>query len=86
MSATIADHPERLNLAEQVARVERSQEETRKFVAEQHKLITEQSKLLAETVPLRVSRFVTPTAVVVAAIGALIAAAPVLTRWSCGGG
>jgi hypothetical protein len=34
----MADYPDRLNLAEQVARIERSQEETRKLVAEQHKL------------------------------------------------
>ncbi len=86
LNATIADHPERLDLAEQVARVERSQEKTRKFVAEQHKLMAEQSKLPAETVTLRVSHFVTPTAAVVATIGALIAAAPVLTRSFCGGG
>ena len=86
MSATMTDYPERLNLAEQVARIERSQEETRKFVAEQHKLMAEQGKLLAETMNLRVSRFVTPTAAVVAALGALTAAAPVLARWFGGGG
>lgn len=100
MSASMADYPERLNLAEQVARIERSQEETRKFVAEQHKLMAEQSKLLseerklsseqikllAEAGNLRVSRFLTPTAAVVAAIAALTAAAPVLVRWLGGGG
>jgi len=100
VSTTTADYPERLNLAEQVARIERSQEETRKFVAEQHKLMAEQSKLLseerklsseqiklmAEAGNLRVSRFLTPTAAVVAAIAALTAAAPVLVRWLGGGG
>lgn len=86
MSATVADYPERLNLAEQVARIERSQKETRKFVAEQHKLMAEQSKLLAEAGNLRVSRFVTPTAAIIAALGALTAAAPVLVRWFGGGG
>jgi len=100
VSTTTADYPERLNLAEQVARIERSQEETRKFVAEQHKLMAEQSKLLAEERKLsseqikllaeagnlRVSRFLTPTAAVVAAIAALTAAAPVLVRWLSGGG
>jgi len=100
VSTTTADYPERLNLAEQVARIERSQEETRKFVAEQHKLMAEQSKLLAEERKLsseqiklmaeagnlRVSRFLTPTAAVVAAIAALTAAAPVLVRWLGGGG
>ncbi len=79
MSASMADYPERLNLAEQVARIERSQEETRKFVAEQH-------KLMGEAGNLRVSRFLTPTAAVVAAIAALTAAAPVLVRWFGRGG
>ena len=86
MSTTFVDYPERLNLAEQVARIECSQEETRKFVAEQHKLMAEQSKLLAEAGNLRVSRFVTPTAAVIAALAALTAAAPVLVRWFGGGG
>ena len=86
MSTTFADYPGRLNLAEQVARIERSQEETRKFVAEQHKLMVKQNKLLAEAGNLRVSRFVTPTAAVIAALAALTAAAPVLVRWFGGGG
>lgn len=37
-----------LNIAELVARIERQQEETRKFVSEQHKLTAEANKLLAE--------------------------------------
>jgi hypothetical protein len=37
--------PAPLEVAEQVARIERMQEETRKFVAEQHKLIAEAAKL-----------------------------------------
>ena len=86
MSTTMADYPERLNLAEQVARIEHSQEETRKFVAEQHKLMAEQSKLMAVAGNLRVSRFVTPTAAVIAALAALTAATPVLIRWLGGGG
>lgn len=40
-----AEYIEGLNLAEQVARIERAQEETRKFVAEQHKLMAEGNKL-----------------------------------------
>lgn len=79
MSTTADNYAERLNLAEQVARIERSQEETRKFVAEQHKLMAEASNL-------RITRIVTPTAAIVAAIGALTAAAPVLARWFSGGG
>lgn len=34
-----------LDLQEQVARIERAQEETRKFAAEQHKLTAEAAKL-----------------------------------------
>lgn len=37
-----------LDMAEQVTRIERQQEETRKFVAEQHKLLAEREKLSAE--------------------------------------
>jgi hypothetical protein len=51
MSDVPADYRDRLNLREQVARiddmlsrVERQQEETRKFVAEQHKLMAEAKK------------------------------------------
>ena len=40
--------PSSLDIAEQVARVLRSNEETQKFVAEQKKLMAEQAKLLAE--------------------------------------
>ena len=41
MSDIPTDYPTRLNLAELVARIERQQEETRKFVSEQHKLMAE---------------------------------------------
>ncbi len=92
MSASMAGYPERLKLAEQVARVERSQKGTRKFVAEQNKMLAEerklsaeQLKLLAEAGNLRVRRFLTLTAAVVAAIAALTAATPVLVRWLGGG-
>lgn len=74
MSTTVNDYTERLNLAEQVARIERGQAETRKFVAEQ-------AKLQAEAENLRVVRYVTPVAAVVGASAALVAAAPVLLRW-----
>lgn len=86
MSATVAGHPDRLDLAELVARVERSQAETRRFVAEQHELMAERGKLLAKAMTPRVSRLVTPTATMVAALGALTAAAPVLARWFGRGG
>ena len=45
MSDIPADYRGRLDLAELVARIERQQEETRKFVAEQHKLMAEAKKL-----------------------------------------
>ncbi|WP_338664261.1 hypothetical protein VQH23_03655 [Pararoseomonas sp. SCSIO 73927] len=48
MSAA-AEYADRLNFAEQVARIERAQEETRKFVAEQHKLQAEAAKFQRDT-------------------------------------
>jgi hypothetical protein len=41
MSDIPADYRTRLDLAELVSRIERQQEETRKFVSEQHKLMAE---------------------------------------------
>lgn len=38
-----------LDMAEQVTRIERAQEETRKFVAEQHKLLAERDKMTRES-------------------------------------
>lgn len=68
MSAT-ATSP--LDIQEQVARIERSQEETRKFVAEQHKLIAEAAKLERD-------RRMAPIIVGATTFGALIAAAVTL--------
>ena len=48
MSEIPADYAERLNLREQIERIDRAIEETRKFTAEQHKLLAEQHKLMAE--------------------------------------
>jgi hypothetical protein len=45
MSDIPADLRPRLEVEELVSRIERQQEETRKFVAEQHKLMAEGSKL-----------------------------------------
>ncbi len=80
-------YKERLDMQEQIARIERGQAETRKFVAEQAKLSTEQAKfgaeqakLFAEASNLRVIRVVTPIAVLVGTAASLIAAAPVLLR------
>jgi len=43
-----ADDAERLNLREQVSRIDRQIEESHKFMAEQHKLLAERQKLNAE--------------------------------------
>ena len=64
MSATIV-RP--LDLQEQVARIERAQEETRKFVAEQHKLIAESAKLERD-------RRLAPIVITATTLGAIIAA------------
>ena len=87
MSDAAADYPARLNLAELVARIERQQEETRNFVAEQSKLtaetskcMAEQSKLLAETDKLRRDRFLAPALALAATLGAIATLAPTITR------
>jgi lipid II:glycine glycyltransferase (peptidoglycan interpeptide bridge formation enzyme) len=84
MSDVPADYRDRLNLREQVARIdemisriERQQEETRKFASEQHKLSaeeqklrSEQGKLDAEAMKLRRDRAFPPWTVVAALLGA----------------
>ena len=57
MSDAAADYSERMNLAEIVARIERAQAETRKFVAEHDKLAAEQSKFMAEHGKLSAEQF-----------------------------
>lgn len=67
--------PADLDIAEQVARVLRSNEETQKFVAEQKKLMAEQAKLQAEAAKLYRDRALAPWQIVattVAATAALI--------------
>ena len=70
----LSEYKDRLDMREQIARIDRAQAETQKFAAEQQKLAAEASNL-------RLTRFVTPVAAVIAALGALTAAAPVLMRW-----
>ena len=48
MSDVTAERSDHLNLADVVARIERQQAETRKFVAEHEKLSAEREKLAAE--------------------------------------
>jgi hypothetical protein len=70
-------YADRLNLAELVARIERQNEETHKFVAEAHKLEAERAKLYAEQGKLDAEQgkyyretFLAPLALAVTAIGA----------------
>ena len=67
MSTTAPGAPGTLDIQEQVARIERAQEETRRFVAEQHKLIAEAAEL--ERAPR-----LAPIIVISGTIAALIAA------------
>lgn len=49
MSSTTGDQTERLNLAEQVTRIERAIVENQRFVAGQRKLMAEAAKLERDT-------------------------------------
>jgi ElaB/YqjD/DUF883 family membrane-anchored ribosome-binding protein len=69
MSATGAGAPDLLDLQEQIARIALAQEETRKFVSEQHKLLAEQSKLAAEAAKLDRDRRLSPWLAFVAIAG-----------------
>jgi len=76
MSDVPADYPTRLNLAELVARIERQQEENRKFVSEQHKLNAQADKLASEARKLDRDRGLAPwqaTAIALGSIAALVA-------------
>lgn len=76
-----------LNLREQVTRIDRSIEETRKFTAEQHKLqaeqqklLAEQQKLLAETMKFHRERWLVVVALL-GAVGGVIAGAATVLRF-----
>ncbi len=74
MSDFSADsYTERLNLADLVARIERQQAETRKFVAERDKLLAEAGKLNRD-------RFFAPFAIACATFTAIAALAPSIIR------
>ncbi len=73
MSDIPADYRDRLNLREQVARIdetisriERQQEETRKFVAEQHKLMAEDNKFNRD-------KWIVPLTAVLSVFGIILA-------------
>ena len=72
MSVTL-DEAAHLDRQEQVARIERAQEETRKFAAEQHKLAAEAAKL-------RVDRFTAPL-VILASLGSGVVVAILTHVW-----
>lgn len=66
----MADTAAPLDLAEQVARVLRSNAETEKFVAEQRKLMAEEAKLHAEASKLHRDRFLAPVSIAFAGMAA----------------
>ncbi len=80
MSDATADYAARLNFADVVARIERAQAETRKFVAEHDKLSAERSKLDAEAMKLRRDRFLAPALALAATLGAIATFAPAIIR------
>lgn len=62
-----------LDIAEQVARVLRSNEETQTFVAEQRKLIAEETKFRAEAAKLGRDRVLAPWQIVATSVAATAA-------------
>lgn len=73
MSDFPADYMDRLNLADTVARIERQQAETRKFVVEHDKLVAEAAKFRRE-------RFLAPSLAAGALGGFIAAAVPLILR------
>lgn len=73
MSDAPTDYRARLDLSDLVTRIERQQEETRKFVAEQHKLAAERDKLAAEARKLDRDRTLAPWQVAIVTMGGLAA-------------
>jgi hypothetical protein len=72
-----------LNFRDLLARIDRQQAETRKFVAEQHKLNAEAEKLTAEALKLERDRRLSPWLAAVAVtggIGGIIAGATAIAR------
>ena len=73
-----------LDLREQIARIDRAQEEVRKFSAETRKLTAEAEKLYAEASKLGRDRWLAPVIVTfsgLAALGGLVAAIASLHLW-----
>ncbi len=80
MSELSVDYTDRLNLRDVLARIDRAQAETRKFVAEHDKLAAERSKLDAEAAKLRRERFLAPILAADALGGFIAAAVPLILR------
>jgi hypothetical protein len=74
------DYPTRLDLAELVARIERQQEETRKFISEQHKLDAEAAKLPVDRYMVPVVAILTLIAAL-GGLGGILAGAQAILRW-----
>ena len=80
MSDLPTDYRDRLNLAELVSRIERQQEETRKFVSEQHKLESESGKLASEARKLDRDRYLAPWLAIIGIIGGVITVGSLILR------
>lgn len=88
MSDVPADYRDRLNLRDEIARIDRNraeseklQEETRKFVAEQHKLLAEAGKLNAEGRKFNRDTLLAPLLAAIALIGGVLGVASFLARF-----
>ncbi len=73
MSDIPSDYADRLNLREQIARIDRMREETLKFSIEQRKLAAEAAKLNRD-------RFLAPALALAATLGAIATFAPAIIR------
>ena len=60
MSDIPADYQDRLNIREQIARIDQAREQALKFTAEQHKLMAEEQKLASERHKLDRDRWLAP--------------------------
>lgn len=74
MSDIPADYRERLDLREQMARLDQLREEALKLAAEQHKLTAEAGKLIAEAAKLKWDRWLAPLVLVASMVGGVIVA------------
>lgn len=72
MSDLPADYQERLNLKDEIARIERNQAETQKLQEETRKFVSEQHKLMAEGHKYNRDRWILPLTVLITAFGSII--------------